>query len=83
MHDGKRLPDVLMVMTGFSMTHMSWPGNGQTEQTESLFAGWDIPAPVSYTHLGSTEKEIQELVGNDPVWNELRAVCLLYTSRCV
>lgn len=23
---------------------------------------------------GSTEKEIQELVGNDPVWNELRAV---------
>jgi len=44
MHDGKRLPDVLMVMTGFSMTHMSWPGNGQTEQTESLFAGWDIPA---------------------------------------
>lgn len=43
-YEGKRLPDVLLVMTGFSMTHMSWPGNGQTELTESLFAGWDVPA---------------------------------------
>lgn len=44
MQDGRRLPDVLLVMTGFSMTHMSWPGNGQSEIKESLFAGWDIPA---------------------------------------
>lgn len=43
-YEGMRLPDVLLVMTGFSMTHMSWPGDGQLQQAESLFAGWDIPA---------------------------------------
>lgn len=42
--DGKRLPDVILVMSGFSMTHMGWPGDGYREVTESIFAGWDVPA---------------------------------------
>lgn len=42
--EGKKLPDVILVMTGFSMTHMSWPGDGYREVTQSVFAGWDVPA---------------------------------------
>lgn len=42
--EGKRLPDVILVMSGFSMTHMSWPGDGSREVTESIFAHWDVPA---------------------------------------
>ncbi len=44
MWEGKRLPDVILVMSGFSMTHMSWPGDGSREVTESIFAQWDVPA---------------------------------------
>ena len=44
MWEGKRLPDVILVMAGFSMTHMGWPGDGYREVTESIFAGWDVPA---------------------------------------
>ena len=44
MYEGKRLPDVILVMSGFSMTHMSWPGDGYREVTESIFAHWDVPA---------------------------------------
>lgn len=44
MHEGKCLPDVILVMSGFSMTHMSWPGDGYREVTESIFAHWDVPA---------------------------------------
>lgn len=42
--EGKKLPDVIMVMTGFSMTHMGWPGDGFREMTESIFASWQVPA---------------------------------------
>ncbi len=42
--EGRRLPHVLLVLTGFSLTHMSWPGDGQREIPESVFAGWDVPA---------------------------------------
>lgn len=41
--EGRRLPDVLLVLTGFSMTHMSWPGDGQSEVSGSVFAPWDVP----------------------------------------
>lgn len=44
MYEGRRLPDVLLVMTGFSLTHMGWPGDGVRELGESIFAGWDVPA---------------------------------------
>ena len=40
----RRLPDVILVMTGFSLTHMGWPGDGLREMGESIFAGWDVPA---------------------------------------
>lgn len=42
--NGKKLPDALLVMTGFSLTHMSWPGDGVREVEQSVFAGWDVPA---------------------------------------
>ena len=42
--NGKRLPDVIMVMTGFSLTHMGWPGDGIRETTRSIFEDWDVPA---------------------------------------
>lgn len=42
--EGKRLPHVILVLTGFSLTHMGWPGDGQREVPESIFAGWDVPA---------------------------------------
>lgn len=47
--EGRRLPDVLLVLTGFSLTHMSWPGNGQSEAAESVFAAWDVPALQAMT----------------------------------
>lgn len=42
--EGKRLPHVILVLTGFSLTHMGWPGDGQRQVPESIFAGWDVPA---------------------------------------
>ena len=42
-HEGNRLPDVILVMTGFSLTHMGWPGDGLREMEESIFAAWDVP----------------------------------------
>ncbi|MBR2894682.1 MAG: cobaltochelatase subunit CobN, partial [Oscillospiraceae bacterium] len=44
MWEGKKLPDVIMVMTGFSLTHMGWPGDGFHEMTKSIFAAWQVPA---------------------------------------
>ncbi|MGM9605896.1 MAG: cobaltochelatase subunit CobN [Oscillospiraceae bacterium] len=56
----QRLPDVILVMTGFSLTHMGWPGDGLREMGESIFAGWDVPAiQVMATRL--TLKDYQEL----------------------
>ena len=50
-YQGKRLPDVILVLTGFSLTHMSSPGDGQREFEESVFAEWDVPAlQVMTTH---------------------------------
>ncbi len=43
-YEGKKLPDVILVLTGFSMTHMGWPGDGVREMVESIFAEWDVPA---------------------------------------
>lgn len=42
--EGRRLPDVLLVLTGFSLTRMSWPGDGQNEAAGSIFDAWDVPA---------------------------------------
>lgn len=50
--EGRRLPDVILVMTGFSLTHMGWPGDGITEMGESIFSRWDVPAlQVMSTHF--------------------------------
>ncbi len=41
--EGRCLPDVLLVLTGFSLTHMSWPGDGEREVAQSVFTPWDVP----------------------------------------
>lgn len=41
---GAPLPDSLLVMTGFCLTHMGWPGDGQREMPESIFSFYDVPA---------------------------------------
>lgn len=43
-YEGKQLPEVILVLTGFSLTHMSWPGDGQREMGESIFNYWGVPA---------------------------------------
>ena len=43
-YKGKRLPHVILVLTGFSLTHMSWPGDGHREIEKSVFAEWNVPA---------------------------------------
>lgn len=43
-YEGRKLPHVILVLTGFSLTHMGWPGDGLREMEESIFAGWDVPA---------------------------------------
>lgn len=51
-YEGKHLPDVILVLTGFSLTHMGWPGDGAAEMGASIFAGWDVPAlQVMATHF--------------------------------
>ena len=44
MYEGQKLPHVILVLTGFSLTHMGWPGDGLREVEESIFAEWDVPA---------------------------------------
>lgn len=41
--EGRKLPDVLLVLTGFSLTYMSCPGDGGSEAAESIFADWNVP----------------------------------------
>lgn len=56
--NGKKLPDVILVMTGFSMTHMGWPGDGQHEMTQSIFEGWNVPAiQVMATRFSASDYE--------------------------
>ena len=43
-YGGHRLPHVILVLTGFSLTHLGCPGDGLRELGESIFAGWDVPA---------------------------------------
>lgn len=58
--EGRHLPDVLLVLTGFSLTYMSWPGDGRGEAVESIFADWDVPVlQVMTTRF--TPQEYREL----------------------
>lgn len=42
--ESKKLPQVILVMAGFSLTHMSWPGDGSHIISNSVFEGWNVPA---------------------------------------
>ena len=42
--EGRPLPDVILVLTGFSLTHMGRPGDGVREMPESIFSFCDVPA---------------------------------------
>lgn len=51
--NGKKLPDVILVLTGFSLTHMG--GEGDTKMAESLFAAWHVPTIQVMTTRFSAE----------------------------
>lgn len=59
-YEGKRLPQVMLILTGFSLTHMGWPGDGQREMGESIFAGWDAPA-IQVMTTRYTKKDYEAL----------------------
>lgn len=63
--EGKRLPQVLLVLTRFSLTHMSWPGNGVEREQPSVFADWDIPAIQVMTTRFSREEYERRPQGMD------------------
>ena len=42
--EGRPLPDVILVLTGFALTHMGWPGDGVSEVPDSIFSFYDVPA---------------------------------------
>lgn len=63
--EGKRLPQVIMVLTRFSMTHLGWPGNGTEVEHPSVFAGWDVPALQVMTTRFSREEYEQRPQGVD------------------
>ena len=42
--EGRSLPDVILVLTGFALTHMGWPGDGVREVPDSIFSFYDVPA---------------------------------------
>ncbi len=54
--DGRPLPDAILVMTGFCLTHMGWPGDGQREMPESIFSFYDVPAIQLMTTRYSPEE---------------------------
>ena len=43
-YEGKKLPDLFLVLTGFSLTRMSSPGDGSEIFDRSIFEGWNVPA---------------------------------------
>ncbi len=42
--DGRPLPDAILVLTGFALTHMARPGDGVASAPDSLFSFYDVPA---------------------------------------
>ena len=42
--EGRPLPDVILVLTGFSLTHMGWPGDGVSTVPDSIFDFYGVPA---------------------------------------
>ena len=57
-YKGEKLPNVILVMAGFSMTHMSWPGDGSRVAPCSIFEGWNVPAlQVMTTRLTKEDYE--------------------------
>ncbi len=42
--EGRPLPDVILVLTGFALTHMGWPGDGVSTVPDSIFSFYDVPA---------------------------------------
>ena len=42
--EGRPLPDVILVLTGFALTHMGWPGDGVHPAPDSIFSFYDVPA---------------------------------------
>lgn len=66
--EGEKLPQVILVMAGFSVTHMSHPGDGsETGPEESVFAQWGVPALQVMATRYSPEDYQQGIKGMDPM----------------
>ena len=59
-YDGVRLPDVFVVLTGFSISNMSSPGDGSEGRLESIFKEWGVPA-IQAMHTRYSLKDYEEL----------------------
>lgn len=65
--EGQKLPDVILVMSGFSMTHMSWPGDGIASIEDNIFAHWDVPAIQVMATRMSLSDYASKSQGMDPM----------------
>lgn len=48
---GKRLPECVIVATGFALTLLGNPGDGRQKEIQSIFQTWDVPvlqAPITH-----------------------------------
>lgn len=58
--EGYKLPQVIIVLTRFSLTHMAWPGDGASAAPETVFASWDVPA-IQVMTTRMTREEYEKL----------------------
>lgn len=64
---GKKLPDCIIVLTGFSLTHMGYPDGSDGEFRSSIFEKWDVPVLQSMTtRFGAAQYE-EKNQGIDPM----------------
>lgn len=57
---GRKLPDVILVLAGFSLTQMGSPGDGNKVQDHSIFEEWDVPVlQVMNTRFSKEEYEVR------------------------
>ncbi len=63
----KRLPHSILVMTGFSLSHMSGPGDGRQEILRSIFEEWNVPVMQVMTTYYSREQYRFLPQGIDPI----------------
>ena len=73
---GRKLPDVILVLAGFSLTQMGSPGDGNKVQDHSIFEEWDVPVlQVMNTRFSKEEYEVR------PEGIDSMSLSLIHISR--